>query len=405
MNITLNKLSALKALRFLRSKGIDVARLPRVSLSVPDASPRTRWTKSILSFESLGLASPTEASPLQVAVPSEGSRIRARSVSNTIYEKSLPETSFLSVGDGVSISSPEMLFVELGQELHPVAHLLLGLELCGTYEAGGSFGRFPATSADRIKRFVEEASPIAGVKQTRRVSRMLVDNAWSPMEAVLAALIMLPASDMGYGLGKVVLNKRVEVGAPAGAPQSRVPDIMVEGSSVGINYDGSGHLELERIVSAAMRAALDPASGDVTTAIDEALAKVRAKYVDDRRRDRDLLAEGLTVFTAVKEDLYERGALDRLMLQLISALEVETGKTYPKTHAALKSRGLSSMRQKHIWALLPGTTGERARAELAASKAARDLVVRDVWLERGLSGAIEIVNESEGLIRIPAEKH
>lgn len=46
---------------------------------------------------------------------------------------------------------------------------------------------------------------------------------------------------------------------------------------------------------------------------------VRAKVVDDRRRDRSLLAAGKFVLPLMKEDLYEHGMLDEVTQQLLQA--------------------------------------------------------------------------------------
>lgn len=68
------------------------------------------------------------------------------------------------------------------------------------------------------------------------------------MEAVVAALMSLPVTDCGYGLGPLVLNQRISARtqeAGSRAPATRVPDILVSGSTVGINYDGHELLDLD----------------------------------------------------------------------------------------------------------------------------------------------------------------
>lgn len=146
---------------------------------------------------------------------------------------------------------------------------------------------------------------------------MLSDNAWSPTESVVATMACLPLDEFGYGLGRVTLNERVATpGGLAATTEkgSRVPDILFKGTRVGINYDGAVHLNLDSIVKAAMNLAGLPGEAALARELGRALSDVRAKVVDDIMRNRELAADGLTVFPVVKEDLYREGGLDRVML-------------------------------------------------------------------------------------------
>ncbi len=169
-------------------------------------------------------------------------------------------------------------------------------------------------------------------------------------------LAVLPGSMLGYDLWPVDLNVRVATGNGA-TKSERVPDLVFRGTEVGLNYDGEDHLPLQEIVDAAMQLAASPGDESSQKALDRALREVRESAVSDKRRDRDLGASGLTVFAVTKEDLYERGGLDRLMLQVIDAIEHTGKRRLNKQRVMLESELLSAMRQELIWSLLPGRVG------------------------------------------------
>ena len=252
----------------------------------------------------------------------------------------------------------------MGQHLSPIAHQLLGMELCGTYSRPGAYQLPTATSVERLSVYSAEVRHVDGVEQARKVTARILDNAWSPMEAVTATLVSLPLYEMGYGLRGLVLNPRTRIAEGSG---TRVPDMVIAGTNVGLNYEGEGHLDLDSIVLAATETLLRPQGSDPQRMLDESVARVREKYVDDRRRDRELWQAGLTVFPLTKEDLYQEGAMDGLMLSVYTAIERETGRSMRRQRSFVLDRRFRHERQLRIWSLLPGEVGRRAREELLAS--------------------------------------
>ena len=85
-----------------------------------------------------------------------------------------------------------------------------------------------------------------------------------------------------------------------------------------------------------------------------AVREVRAKVVDDIRRNRELAAAGYTVFPVVKEDLYEDGGLDHVMLQVIEVLEKRDGRDMDVRRCMLGVGRAREQRQELLWSLLPG---------------------------------------------------
>ncbi len=367
VQLTLNGLSALKVLRTLRKSGSwSIDCLSRVELEAPNPPEGTRWTsKKLVSFLSPHgcVARFSETAPLNIAVPNARDRVRARGVRSTVLSADLPTGVFVDVGGGLAISSPELLFVELARVMPFEVHILLGMELCGTFARDAEDPRSgpvtyhvpPVTSVDRIHSFIDGCKGTAGLQQARESLEWLLDNAWSPMEAAVAMLMSLPAEQLGYGLWSVSLNPRIPVEEGTGV-ESRVPDLVFGQTGVGLNYDGEDHLPMRDVVSAALRMAREPsqAAGQELT---QAVARVRDGSVSDKRRDRDLAAAGMTVLAITKEDLYERGGLDRLVLQVIETIERVVGRRLDRQRAVLDSQMLSDIRQELIWSLLPGRAG------------------------------------------------
>lgn len=377
MVITLNKLTALRILRSLRS-GLLPFDYPqeRCDLFPPNPSPRKRWTKSAIDLGPLAdCVDYSQQHPLDVAVGHAAERLYMREVSCTVYSRGLPESSFAPVCDGVAISSPELLFVELARVMDIPQHVLLGMELCGSFSRSPSdprdgevtFGIQPVTSVEKLRAFCDSASGIWGLERARESLRYVRDNAWAPTEAIIATMLLLPLYELGYGFNDVVLNERVitpETLRGSTGSDSRVPDLRLVGCDAGINYDGGLHLDLDSVVSAAMRSAQQPTDEDLRSNLAEVKRMVRSKVVDDLRRNRELLADGMMIIPLTKEDVSAEGGLDTVVQQLIAVAE-RSGLDCYEQRKILRSPVIARGRQKLIWSLLPGERGRRLGRLLA----------------------------------------
>ena len=343
MNISLNKETACRILRELRKRG-EVNPQLRSDAVVPDPGPgRSRWSNRLLRASLPPVVFCQPEHPVDVVSPVNCERPRIRCASNTIYGQGIPRNAFVRADNGITISSPELLFLEMGAVMSPVVQALLGFELCGTFSRDplnprdGDIAFFvePVTSVERIRHFLDETKRSLGLSQSRLVADWVLDNAWSPREAIIALLMHLPAEQLGYGFEGITLNKRVSPWENHQLTESRVPDITIGDTGVHVNYDGEIHLS------------------------------DRGRYVDDRRRDRELSAHGETVLIVTKEDLYEDGGLDRVMWLAVEAIEGKSGVRLDGIRATLENRDLAACRQRLIWSLLPGERGRAISKELA----------------------------------------
>lgn len=364
MRLCVCKLTALRVLRLLRAARV---RLPsaRCDLPAPDPSPAQRWTARLLPLERLALDErPTARRPVDVAVPSRDARVQASFVTNTLHSAGLPASSFVDLGDGLVIPCPELLFLELVGIMEPEVHTLLAYELCGTYARDPrdprmgdvTFGVEPVTSVARIAAYLDACQSVRGVAAARDSLTRAADNAWSPLEALVALMATTPTDRYGYGVGDVCLNSRhandpqlVALGAHA----TRVPDIEVVGTSVGFNYDSHDHFDLRSIADAPPERT------------EEAIKAVRAKYRDDLGRNRELFSQGRIILPVTTEDLFTPGALDTVMLEAMLVIEkVDHRPIDVLARLNLDFDTLATVRQWLIWSLLPWERGTYYAAQI-----------------------------------------
>ena len=422
MNITIDGLAALRLIRAVRAQrieGLGPKTLSlRTGLSAPVFAEGKRWSAKRLSaalarFE--GLCPFPAKRPLDIAVPAKDKRLRISGIKNHVYGHPLPKNAFIDLGCGVSVAGPELLFVEMGAFMQPAVQLMLGLELCGRFsrdpmdprDGEVSFNIEPATTPEAILSYVGACRGMAGLRQTRELAPLVCAGAWSPTESLIAALALLPYHHLGYNMAPLTLNPRVRVSDPCmdadssavpvdihtNAAHSRVPDILFGKTGVGLNYDGGVHLELEQIAHVAAEASLataetpsatakvprahkvdssvsrstgEPCASDMVVAsqaVQAAIRQVRDKYVDDRRRDRDLWSQGLAVLPVTREDLYQKGGLDTLMMRVIDTIEHLAKRRDTARFEVPASPALARMRQRLIWMLLPGARGRQLARE------------------------------------------
>lgn len=380
MQLTLNALTALRLTRAIRTGAIPGNLSARCDLHEPDPGPTGRWSSRALQAEldrlgAMGSFSPRQ--PLHALVKNREDRLQVKGVHCASRATAHPDGSFVDLGQGLAMSSPELLFVELAEVMEPAVHLLLGMELCGRYSRDAlsprngpvAYDLEPVTSVERLRAFAREASGIRGMHQAMATIDRIVENAWSPMEALLAALIVLPAEEFGYDLWPIVLNPRKEADEhlrPYVSTDSRVPDIVFSATSVGLNYDGEDHFGLRRIAAAATAAAGSPGDAHLAREVEDAIADARQRIVGDKRRDRDLETQGYVVLPVTKEDFSDDGGIDHVMGQVVEAIEREGTRRLGAQRELLKDKELATKRQLFIWSLMPGRTAAGARQKLQA---------------------------------------
>ena len=126
--------------------------------------------------------------------------------------------------ESILLSSPSLAFIQEASLRSFVDTLVLGFELCGTYQqktlaTSTVYGTQPLTSVRKIRGFLERNSRLFGAQRARAAASYLVDGSASPRETQAALLLGLPAFYGGYGLGMPSMNYEISC-TPPKPPQS-----------------------------------------------------------------------------------------------------------------------------------------------------------------------------------------
>ena len=205
------------------------------------------------------------AMPLHVLVGSDNARKINRNLHCHISSGEFPSGSFVRMDSGLTVSSPELCFLQMAGELSLVDIVALGYELCGSYrldkeneEGTGFRGDLPLTSVGSLSSYIARATGLKGRKNALRALHFIADGSASPMETILAILLTFPYRLGGYGFPKPMLNHRIEVPASAGKSDGKSKyyycDLYWPDKKVDVEYDSDMyHTGSERIAQDAVR--------------------------------------------------------------------------------------------------------------------------------------------------------
>ena len=232
------------------------------------------------------------ATPLHVLVGSGNARKVNQNMHCHVYSGEFPDGSFVRMDSGLIVSSPELCFMQMADELSFIGLVALGYELCGSYRLGevsaegkehrdmtsaganalsdreaekpkmGFRRDFPLTSLDSLSSYTARAAGLKGRKNALRALRYIAERSASPMETILSMLLTLPYSLGGYGFPKPMLNYRIEASAGAGKTAGKVTDkskhyycdLYWPEKKVDVEYDSDAfHTGSDRIAQDAIR--------------------------------------------------------------------------------------------------------------------------------------------------------
>ena len=293
MALTLSHQSALDVYRVLRAEGCNPHEMDATSLAVPAPWAGKRFTAKDFDPSVWRWPTPNRERPLHILVPARDCRRYIAGCCAHTSIRDLPPRSILWLDEHASIVSPELLFLQMADVFSFPALVMLGYELCGHFARSPSEPRdgvisddmAAATDTASIKSYLSKVGAKRGVIVARRALQYVHDHALSSPEAILALMYSLPPEEGGYGMGPVTLNMRVDVDDCdnwTGA-KTRLPDLMFSFAPVGINYDGSKHLDLGELVRLARQAALSGADerDEANSLLGSKMAEVREKVLED----------------------------------------------------------------------------------------------------------------------------
>lgn len=256
MRLYLAPKSSLELIRFLRvangNDGIEGAAVRKRSLS--DAINTVKAVKELDITAQLWLEHIEK--PIHAFVAERAKGTSTKHLITHVFSQQIPNGTFLDLGHGVCICTPQFTFLQLASQLESLELLALGMELCGTYsrwsphvESGGlaaardrenarscTYELPPVISAKRLTAFVNRMGGQRGAIGARRVIRWVLDGSASPMETATYLLLCLPRRLGGYGLPKPVLNPVLKISGPDGV-KKRYPDLFWLGANIDVEYN------------------------------------------------------------------------------------------------------------------------------------------------------------------------
>lgn len=155
-------------------------------------------------------------------------------------------------GDGtiqVLVCSPELVFVQMARFMCLAELIELGFELCGQFAIcpdapKGMIDRAPVTTPERLRRFVELASCLRGIKLARQAAGHVLANSKSPKESQAAIFATLQRRNGGLQMSAPLLNESLVLPANArrvlGAATCS-PDLYWPRVRTVLEYDSDEH--------------------------------------------------------------------------------------------------------------------------------------------------------------------
>jgi hypothetical protein len=308
---------------------------------------------------------PTSGKPLHVLVPGHSCNLRVSNIKTHASLADLAPNSILWLDDKASLVCPELLYLQLAQAMPLPQLVLLGYELCGNFSRnaedpleGPVVTHVPtATSVDALRDYLSQFKRVHGLLRAREALNYVSDLALSAPEAVLGTMYSLPPEEAGYGMGPVTLNGRVDIVGESDerAARTRFPDLLFSFAKLGVNYDGGEHLDLSGLVGASRlieRGETDE-RGNAREELADKLASIRAKVVDDNRRNLQLASRGYIVFPITKEDVYGYGHLDTFTRRLLACASNVFGVNVTEYEKTLDDTYMTRDRNRLLASLLP----------------------------------------------------
>jgi len=240
--------------------------------------------------------------PVHILIKNPNDRRVSTIVRQHVFRADTPIGSFMNIGNGFLVSSPEFCFLQMAHDLDLIELIELGYELCGEYSLPvasdkpekGFYERKALTSTKKLRLFLDEMKDAKGLLKAKRSLRFVLDNSASPMETKLAMFLTLPYMLGGYGFEPPELNYHITLTQKAKKYFSKgyySCDLFWPEANVAVEYDSDYfHTGSDRIA-------------------------------DDSKRRNALASIGIRVITVTRQQLYSSVELERVARVLASHLD------------------------------------------------------------------------------------
>jgi len=233
--------------------------------------------------------------PLDVTVSAVDSRRPTQIFRPHVFAGVMPDRCLVNIDNELLVASPEFCFFQMANEIPLVKLIELGYELCGSYslpafgtadedfaveavesadedlvaeaadedftakaaDKDTAFNVEPLTRKKRLEAFVSQMTGKHGRKRAARALRYIADGSASPMETILAILLVLPNNLGGYGFPLPEMNRKIESKPTTSGylgKQFYKCDLFWKGSAVAAEYDSDlYHSGFEKISDDSIR--------------------------------------------------------------------------------------------------------------------------------------------------------
>jgi len=206
-----------------------------------------------------------------------------------VRPKGIPPSSFVEIGHGVMVASPEYCFISLARNTSIEKLVEVANNLCARYliDEAGAYGQrsmdMPICTVSSIEKYCSKVKILKGINKARVAIKYAVDNSNSPMESKLAVILCLPKNRGGYGFKKMKMNYCVhlsEIAAKHMGRETLMVDMVWPKEKVAVEYDSNAsHL-------------------------------TSSQHAYDKERVNALIQSGYRVITITSTDLRNLKALD-----------------------------------------------------------------------------------------------
>ena len=189
---------------------------------------------------------------IQALVPTTDQVTRTARLETHVWSHDIPRGAFINLGNGIFLSSPAFLFLQLATELDRVDLIRIGLELCGHYSRwrlpepdlttptqdefqDTTYELSAAITASKLKAFIDRMKNERGAVNARQALPYVLDKSASPMESAVYLLLCLPRYLGGRGLPKPMFNVKVRV-TTSTTNTHRYPDLYWPIQQVDVEY-------------------------------------------------------------------------------------------------------------------------------------------------------------------------
>lgn len=236
--------------------------------------------------------------PLHLLFPSAGSRRHTAAVYGHAVPAGLSERCAYRIGEGVYVCRPELMLLQLAQQLDDLdlVRLISELTSCFVLDESTPHGQIDAPALverRHVERFCSHNSSVSGTKRLARLNSRAVPNTGSPMELVLALLLTLPYSMGGYGLPAPEANRPVSLTAlqqHVSGTRERRGDLVWQWGRLAVEYDS----DQEHLGS--------------------------AKLLQDTQRRNAMQFKGYAVITVTRRQLRSIDEMDKVAINIAKQL-------------------------------------------------------------------------------------